>query len=324
MIGILLVLAAIVFVLAALHARRPGARDARRQRVAGRRSRPRSHQLGYDKPLPQQYVNYVDGLAHGDMQMSLRTRRPVTTDLADYLPATLELAIYGMVLAGRPRRSRSGLATAARVRGLGRARASCCVGLASAPLFLLALLGILFFYRRLGWLPATGRTQFSNAPDGPTGLLTVDGLLHGRLDVFVDAMQHLILPALCVAIGPAVSIGRVLRSSLVGNHAVRLRPHRPGQGPARATVLCAARAAQLGRPGAVDGRPAGRADVRRRRGDREDLRVARHRLVHRAEHPPHRLPRDRRRHAVARGAATSSSTPWSTSAKPSPTPRIAF
>jgi peptide/nickel transport system permease protein len=86
---------------------------------------------------------------------------------------------------------------------------------ASAPSFLLALLGILLFYRKLGWLPATGRSSISDAPDGPTGLLTVDGVIRGRLDVTWDAMQHLVLPALCIAILPAVSIGRVLRSSLV-------------------------------------------------------------------------------------------------------------
>jgi peptide/nickel transport system permease protein len=55
----------------------------------------------------------------------------------------------------------------------------------------------------------------ANVPDGPTGLLTVDGLLHGRIDVVTDALRHLVLPGLCVAIGPAMSIGRVLRSSLI-------------------------------------------------------------------------------------------------------------
>jgi peptide/nickel transport system permease protein len=88
---------------------------------------------------------------------------------------------------------------------------------ASAPVFLLALLGLIFFYRNLGWLPATGRTSIASAPDGPTGLLTIDGLLHGRLDVTWDAFQHLLLPALCIAIGSAVAIGRVLRGSLIGN-----------------------------------------------------------------------------------------------------------
>ncbi len=86
---------------------------------------------------------------------------------------------------------------------------------ASAPPFLLALVGILLFYRRLGWLPATGRSGFRDAPDGPTGLLMIDSLVNGRFDVFTDALKHLVLPGLSIAILPAVSIGRVLRSSLV-------------------------------------------------------------------------------------------------------------
>src|SRR5579862_6452209 len=58
-----------------------------------------SRKLGYDKPILQQYVHYVTGMLHGDFQMSLRTRRPVATDLRHYLPATAELALFGLLLA---------------------------------------------------------------------------------------------------------------------------------------------------------------------------------------------------------------------------------
>jgi peptide/nickel transport system permease protein len=212
MVVILLVLAAVVFTLQHLTPTDPvhamlGANASKAQIAA------ENHKLGYDKPLPQQYLSYVGGLFHGDLQQSLRTRRPVTTDLAAYLPATLELALFGLVLAVSLGGA-LGLATAARARGSGVLRIVMLAG-ASAPPFLLALGGILLFYRNLGWLPATGRTSIANAPDGPTGLLTVDGLLHARLDVVIDALKHLVLPGLCVAILPAVSIGRVLRSSLI-------------------------------------------------------------------------------------------------------------
>jgi peptide/nickel transport system permease protein len=172
-----------------------------------------SHKLGYDRPLPVQYVRYVKGLVTGNLQMSLRTRRPVAKDLRAYLPATLELALFGMVLAGILG-GLLGLLTAARFKGSGLFRFLTMVG-ASAPPFLLALVGILLFYHRLHWLPATGRTSVQNAPTGPTGLLTIDSLLHGQWHTFTDAFGHLILPGLCVAILPAVSIGRVFRSSLV-------------------------------------------------------------------------------------------------------------
>lgn len=212
MVVILLVLAGVVFLLQQVTPTDPvhvklGANASKAQIAA------ETHRLGYDKPLPEQYVNYVGDLLHGDLQESLRTRRPVTTDLGAFVPATVELALFGLgvaaILGGI-----LGLATAAKTRGAGVLRVIMVAG-ASAPPFLLALVGILLFYRRLDWLPATGRTAFRDAPDGPTGLLTVDALLHGRLDVFTDALKHLVLPGMCVAILPAVSIGRVLRSSLV-------------------------------------------------------------------------------------------------------------
>src|SRR4029078_7836044 len=49
-------------------------------------------------PLPEQYVTYLTNLLHGDLGMSIVTRRPVTEDIATYFPASLELALYGLVL----------------------------------------------------------------------------------------------------------------------------------------------------------------------------------------------------------------------------------
>lgn len=173
-----------------------------------------SHKLGYDRPLAVQYIRYVGGLLHGNFQTSLRTRRPVATDLRAYLPATIELAAFGLLLAA-VLGGLLGLVTAARFRGAGAFRFVTLLG-ASTPPFLLALLGIIVFYHHLHWLPATGRSSLANPPTGPTGFLTIDCLLHGNVRGFLDALDHLVLPGLCIAILPAVSIGRVFRSSLVG------------------------------------------------------------------------------------------------------------
>lgn len=213
MVGILLVLAFVVLCLQRYTPADPvraklGA-NASRTSVAAER-----HRLGYDKPLPAQYVTYVGDLLHGDMQDSLRTRRPVVTDLGDFLPATLELTLTGLffavVLGGF-----LGIASAARWKGSGILRVV-LMGGAALPTFLTALLGILLFYRRLGWLPASGRTSLSNPPNGPTHFLLVATLLHLDLPGFWNVVEHLILPATCIAIGPAVSIGRVLRGSIIG------------------------------------------------------------------------------------------------------------
>jgi peptide/nickel transport system permease protein len=212
MIAVMLVLAFLMLVLQRYTPADPvraklGA-NARKEIVDAERER-----LGYNDPLPVQYVNYVKGLATGDLQDSLRTRRPVSKDLGSYVPATAELALFSLMIAVLLG-GLLGILSAARVRGSGVLRVV-MVGGSSAPVFLLVLLGLLLFYRKLGWLPATGRTGIKSAPDSPTGFLLIDSLLAGRVDVFGDAIKHLILPSLCLAIGPAVAIGRTLRGSIV-------------------------------------------------------------------------------------------------------------
>ena len=171
------------------------------------------HSLGLDKSITSQFWHYLTGLVHGDLGTSYRTRRPVSTDIGTYLPATAELALAGLILA-LVLGSLLAFGTTLNWPGAGVFRFILLLG-ASTPAFLLGIGGIVIFYERLGWLPATGRTSFGNAPTGPTGFLTLDGLLHGRPDVTWDALLHLAMPATAIALGPAVAIGRVLRSSLV-------------------------------------------------------------------------------------------------------------
>ena len=211
-VAILVALTAVMFVLQHISPMDPvkaqlGA-NASADAVAARR-----HTLGLDQPLINQFWKYLTGAVHGDLGSSYRTRHPVSSDLGDFFPATLELALYGIALA---------LILAALLafgmtlkwRGSEVLRAVLFTG-AAAPMFLLGIVGLIVFYQQLGWVPANGRISVPNPPTGPTGLLTVDGLLHGRFDVVGDALHHLILPAVVIALGPAVAIGRVLRSSLL-------------------------------------------------------------------------------------------------------------
>jgi peptide/nickel transport system permease protein len=171
------------------------------------------HVLGLDRPVIAQFGSYLNGLLHGNLGMSFRTRRPVGTDLGSFVPATAELSLYGLAFALILAVI---LAVGSTLRWPGATvfRLLLMAG-ASTPAFLLAIAGILLFYNKLGWLPATGRSGYANPPAGPTGLLTLDGLLHGEPAVTLDALRHLVMPALAIAVVPAVSIGRVLRSSLL-------------------------------------------------------------------------------------------------------------
>ena len=171
--------------------------------------------LGYDDPIYVQYVHYVGHAISGNLGTSLRTGDAVTTDIGTFLPASIELMLAALVIA-TPLALLFGVASAGRWRGAAILRLG-TITFASAPTFVLAVLLVLLFYKRLGWLPPGGRSNYADAPTGPTGLLTLDGLLHGRPSVTVDALSHLVLPALSLALLPAMAVGRVLRGALITN-----------------------------------------------------------------------------------------------------------
>jgi peptide/nickel transport system permease protein len=110
-------------------------------------------QYGLNDPIPTQFVDYISGFVQGDLGVSIRTNQPVRTELFDRLPASLELAVYSVLLAtliGVP----VGILAAAR-RGTwidNIARVFAVVG-SSMALFWLGLLLIFFFAFRLGWFP---------------------------------------------------------------------------------------------------------------------------------------------------------------------------
>jgi peptide/nickel transport system permease protein len=167
------------------------------------------HRWGLDRPLYEQYGIYLWRVIHGNLGVSISSRQPVSTDLRQRLPATIELAVAAMVLSlivGIP----LGIISAVkRDRAVDQvARVVSLIGV-SVPVFWLALVAILIFYARLGWAPAPGRLSASiEAPPFHTGFIVIDGLLAHRMDVVKDALKHLILPA---AVLSSYSIGVITR-----------------------------------------------------------------------------------------------------------------
>jgi ABC-type dipeptide/oligopeptide/nickel transport system permease component len=170
-------------------------------------------ELGLDQPLLVQYGRYMDGLVHGDLGQSVTTLNPVTTDLRHYLPASLELITYSLAIAAVFALAFAMMQTL--VRGSEAFRQILVSG-ASAPIFLTGLLMLYFLWFKLHWFPSGGRTSSLNAPTGPTGFLTIDSLIHGQPGVTVDALRHVFLPALALALPMSVAVGRTLRSSMIG------------------------------------------------------------------------------------------------------------
>ncbi len=171
---------------------------------------------GLDKPLHEQYLNWVAGLVQGDLGTSIRTGQPVLEDLGRYAPATAELALAAMfltILVGLPL---GVIAALQKDRFLDHTSRTIALSGVSMPIFWVALLLQILFFSKLGLLPADGRLDIMlDNPPQVTGLYTVDSLLAGDLLAFKSAVRHLILPAATLAFGSLAVLTRMVRSSML-------------------------------------------------------------------------------------------------------------
>lgn len=173
-------------------------------------------EYGLDKPVEEQYWLYLSGLVHGDLGISIRTRRPVLDDLHDFFPATFELSLSALlvsVLIGIPTGVWSSLFRNRLPDHVVRVFA--LVG-GSLPVFWLGLIVISVFYYRLGWFPLGGRLDdFVKPPATITGLYVVDSLLTANGPALVSSVEHLILPAFTLGYYSTAVISRMTRSSML-------------------------------------------------------------------------------------------------------------
>lgn len=173
-------------------------------------------EYGLDKPVTEQYLVYVDNLLHGNLGLSIRTRRPVASDLRDFFPATLELSLAALVISlliGIPAGIWSSLTRNRLPDHVVRVFA--LIG-GSLPVFWLGLLLIGLFYNRLGWLPSGGRIDdFIKPPAIITGLYVVDSLLTNNVSALTSSLHHLILPAFTLGYFSTAVISRMTRSSML-------------------------------------------------------------------------------------------------------------
>jgi peptide/nickel transport system permease protein len=171
---------------------------------------------GLDKSYPEQYLIYVKNLLHGDMGTSFHTRKPVREDLAERLPATIELTFAAMVLATVVGVGLGVIAAAKRNQAADHiARLFALLG-SSLPVFWTGLLLLFVFYATLGWFPGPGRLDSrALAPHHITGLFTVDAVLSGDFSTAVNAIKHLLLPAFVLGWAVMGIISRLVRASML-------------------------------------------------------------------------------------------------------------
>jgi len=169
--------------------------------------------LGLDQPLPVQYITYVSRLVHGDLGTSLFTGRPVATEIMERLPTSLSLTAAA-VLIGLPIGAGLGVLAAVRRDGLidHAARTVALLGL-SLPSFWLALLLVWAFSVKLGWLPFGGELPAFTEIERRTGVALVDAMLAGDVGGFVEALRHLALPAITLAVIPIALTARYARGA---------------------------------------------------------------------------------------------------------------
>jgi peptide/nickel transport system permease protein len=173
--------------------------------------------LGLDKPIYVQYVDYLARLLGGDFGKSYINNRKVLDDFSLRFPMTIELAAAAMIFA-------AGIGIplgryAAKHNQTGRDGAVTVVSLLgmSVPIFVLGYVLQYVFGVALHWLPTGGAldTRLSFSIPRVTNFLLIDTLLADRGDAFVDALRHLVLPAIALGSIPLANITRITRAAVL-------------------------------------------------------------------------------------------------------------
>jgi peptide/nickel transport system permease protein len=190
------------------------------QALLGERATPETiaqieRQYGLDEPVYVQYWKYVQRTVRFDFGVSTSSRRPVTEELSQRFPATIELAIAAMlfsVVFGIPlgfiagKRYGTWLDHSSLLASL--------IGI-SIPIFFLAILLKYIFAVKLGLLPTVGRISVLINIDHPTNFYLLDAIIAGDPEAFWDVSEHLILPAIALGTIPLAIIARITRAAVL-------------------------------------------------------------------------------------------------------------
>jgi dipeptide transport system permease protein len=174
-----------------------------------------SHELGYDRPIAIQYLDYLGGVVTGDFGTSIVTKQPILDQFGALFPATLELSLCAIVFAivlGIP----AGIFAAVK-RGTfidQSIMGTALVGY-SMPIFWWGLLLIILFSGILQWTPVSGRISLLYFFPPVTGFMLIDSLLSGQAGAFKSAASHLVLPTIVLGTIPLAVIARQTRSAML-------------------------------------------------------------------------------------------------------------
>lgn len=190
------------------------------QALLGERATPEAvaaieSQLGLDRPLWEQYLQFLGRAVRLDFGASLQTGQPVIDEMLRRFPATIELALAALLIAvsvGIPLGYLAARRYGTWIDSL--AVTGSLLGV-TIPIFFLAYILKYVFSVELGWLPTAGRADPRARAEHPTGFYVLDGIVTGDLGASWDAIQHLILPALALSSIPLAVIVRITRASVL-------------------------------------------------------------------------------------------------------------
>lgn len=171
---------------------------------------------GLDKPVWQQYLIYLKGLLRLDFGTSIRTGKPVLSELKRCFPATLELSIFAIIFASVVGILFGVISALKRNSVIDQIVRGISVAGVSVPTFWLALLLLYLFYYKLGIAPGTGRiSSYFKPPETVTGLYVIDALIEGNIYKAIDCLGHLVLPGIVLGSFTMGLITRTTRSNLL-------------------------------------------------------------------------------------------------------------
>ncbi len=173
------------------------------------------HSLGLDQPWYTRYGLFLGRLARGDLGKSILSGQPIIQEIAEKLPATIELSFFAMLIAVMVGGLAGFISAWKKYSFFDYASMFGALIGVSMPIYWLGFMMIILFSLILGWLPTSGRIDPTTALHAVTHFYLIDSLLQGDWKAFRDVLAHLVMPAICLATVPMAIIARMTRSAML-------------------------------------------------------------------------------------------------------------
>ncbi|MEZ3160669.1 ABC transporter permease [Microbacterium sp. BWT-B31] len=182
----------------------------------------RIHEAGFDRPIIVQYLEYLGQVFTGNFGTTLTDNQSITDVLIRYGTATLELAVYALIVAfivGIP----LGLVAAAkRDKAPDAALRVSAILFYAIPVFFAGLVAKLIFSVWLGWFPVSGRasvrTELALTRGDGTGIYLIDAIVSGNPAYVQDVLLHAVLPAVTLGLAIGGVFLRLVRTNVIGTY----------------------------------------------------------------------------------------------------------